>query len=314
MTGVLEPEELEAFMDSAESARDGNGKYDFARQDYALQRLLPALNQLQLQFAESGKESLRTLLPTLTSISIDNTSAMRFDELRRRLPAPCNIALYNGLADGASMLMAMESELIFQMVDRYYGGFGGAVPIREKFSVTEESFSEQANELLKTDIAKAWKTLLVQTPSLVQQTSDIRTIEAFGEQDSMVACRFVLDFGGGSDNVGLWLALPWTALDDFRERLDDTPRPSHGDADVQWQQRLSKRLELTPIEMTAILAETEISLKRVLGFKPGDIIDIPAADAVTVCLDGQRLMFGRLGAQQGNFAVRIEGHCAPEEE
>ncbi|GAB3375397.1 FliM/FliN family flagellar motor switch protein [Spongiibacter taiwanensis] len=314
MAGVLDPEELDALMDSAESAREGSsGKFDLSRQDFALQRLLPAVSQLCNQFAAGARETLLGLVPGVATVSLDEISSMPFGELKARLPAPCSAALYQGLPDGAGFLLAMESELVFQLVDRYYGGRGGAVPVREKLSVTEQSFTEQANGLLKDNLATAWKSLLAQPPSLIQQAWNMGAIEAFEDHDAMVACRFVVSFGLEGDNFGMWTALPWPALDALRDRLKDTPR-AHNEGDAQWQQRLTKRLECAPLDLAAVLAETELSLKRVLAFKPGDIIDIAEADEVVIKLDGRPLFFGRLGSQQGNFAVRVEGRCPPEEE
>ena len=113
MAGVLDPEELDALMDSAEAAREGEGKkFDFARQDHALQRLLPALNQLHGNFASAGFDSLAEQVPGLVSVTVDRVCAMRFDELQRSLSAPCSVSVLRGLPDGAAMLLALEAPLV----------------------------------------------------------------------------------------------------------------------------------------------------------------------------------------------------------
>lgn len=308
MSGVLDPEELEALMAEDEGSKDpSSGKYNLARQDYAVQRLIPTLSMIQSQFANFARDRMREFVGAVESVSTDRITVMKFDELLGTLPAPCSISVVSGMPLNSNLLIAFESELVFTFVDRYFGGYGSAADAaREQFSTSEFSFMELLNSALLPDIANAWKSVMKTPPAISSQSSDPRLLEGFNQADSLVATRFevtVGDFKGG-----LWSVVPWSAIDAVRESLA-VPAKQTGNkpASADWRARLSAAVEEAPLELIAEIAHTRLSLNRVAELKKGDVIPIASPEEVVVKVGGKPMLRGVFGSNNGQYAVRLGG-------
>lgn len=316
MSGLLDPEELEALMAEEQSPRD-SGKYNLARQDYAVQRLIPTLSLIQSQFASAALARLREFVSSVENLSTDRITVMKFDELQGTLPAPCSISLLSGMPLNSSLMVAFESELVFNLVDRYFGGYGGAADAaREQLSASELSFMEILVSALLPDVTCAWKSVMKTAATIESQTTDPRLLEGFGEADSLVATRFVVEIG--EFKGGLWSVVPWSAIDAVRDSLPDANKPnSKRPASEEWRSRLGDSVDEAPLELVAQLSKTRLSLQRVASLRRGDVIPLPSADDVLLCVGEQALLKGRFGSHQGQLAVMLTaavGQSRPKQE
>lgn len=307
MSGVLDPEELEALMAEDEDSKSASsGKYNLARQDYAVQRLIPTLSMIQSQFANFARDRMREFVASVESVSTDRISVMKFDELLGTLPAPCSISVVSGMPLGSNLLIAFESELVFTFVDRYFGGYGSkADAAREQFSTSEFSFMELLNAALLPDIANAWKAVMQSAPTITSQSSDPRLLEGFNQADSLVATRFEVSVGDVKG--GLWSVVPWSALDALRESIAVPGKAGDKPASADWRARLSTAVEEAPLELVAEIAHTRLSLNRVAQLKKGDVIPIASPDEVAVKVGGKTMLRGMFGSNGGQYAVRLTG-------
>ena len=164
---------------------------------------------------------------------------------------------------------------------------------------------EMLNAALLSDIGTAWKSVIKTEPSIAAQVSDPRMLDSIGEADSLVATRFIVNVGEFSG--GLWSIVPWSAIDAVRDSLSDPAKPATKASSADWRERLREGLEMAPIELVAILAQTRMSLKRVSLLKVGDVIDIPSAEDVVLMIDDTPFMYGRFGSNEEKLAVRLTG-------
>lgn len=306
MSDILDPEELEALMEGENQDDPSRAKYNLARQDYAIQRLIPALSIIQTQFATATRDRMREFVSTVDAVHVDKISVMKFDEMLNTLPAPCSISVIKGLPMNANILLAFESDLVFQMVDRYFGGSGSLQKgERERLSVSEFSFMEMLSSALLGDVTSAWKSVIKDEPSISAQVSDPRMLDSIGEADSLVATRFIVSVGEFTG--GLWSIVPWSAIDAVRDSLSDPTKSTSKASSADWREQLLEGLETAPIELVAILAQTRMSLKRVSLLKVGDVIDIPSAEDVVLMIDNTPFMHGRFGSNEDKLAVCLTG-------
>jgi len=150
MSNLLEPAELEALMGEMQPSADGGSagsqdsrdRYDFATQDYAVQRLIPALSLVQTQFAEALKLRLRQLVPGMDNVRAERVNVMKFGELQRTLLPPCDISVISAQPLAAPMYLVFEPDLVFSLVDHFFGGRGntGGKNGKNQSSPTQHSF------------------------------------------------------------------------------------------------------------------------------------------------------------------------------
>ena len=120
MNDILDPAEFDALMSKpAEAAQAGGDRYDFAGQDYAVQRLIPALSLVHAQFAEAIKLRLRQLIPELQTVRAERVAVMKFGELQRMLPTPSDISVIAAPPLAGPMFLVFEADLPVDMAEAW---------------------------------------------------------------------------------------------------------------------------------------------------------------------------------------------------
>lgn len=322
MSDILEPAELDAIMGSLKDSHGGTGgdsvtgaagndRYDFATQDYAVQRLIPALSMVQTQFAEALKLRLRQLIPELDSVRAERVAVMKFGELQRMLTPPCDISMMTAAPLAAPLYLVFEADLVFALVDHFFGGQGGAgrKRLQADFSPSESRFMQQLARALLPDLAQSWHSVVEIAPQLVERQSDLRFVDGLQQRDTVLATRFAITLPGLESAV--WLLVPWAAIDPVREQLGGHGRVSRQDHDDQWRHRLLQGVEAASLDVVARLGQTAMPLSRVSRLRVGDVIPIESPQNVTVLVEALALLSGTFGSHQGQLAVKVGGCLNP---
>lgn len=318
MNDILEPAEIDALMEemrgpetAAPQAADGRDRYDFATQDYAVQRLIPALSLVQTQFTEALKQRLRQLSPDIQGVRAERIAVMKFGELQRMLTPPCDISVIAASPLGAPIYLVFEADLVFALVDQFFGGRGGVgiKRLQSDFSPSESRFMQQLGRNLLPDLAQAWHSVVEIAPELLERHSDLRFVDQLKQSDNLLASRFAITMPG--HDCGVWMLVPWVAIDPVREHLGGQGRTSRQEHDEQWRQRLLAGIEATHLSVVARLNETTMSLSKVSRLAVGDVLPIDSPQHVTLLIEDLALMAGTFGTHQGQLAVKVHHHIQP---
>lgn len=313
MGDILEPDELNALMDNMgdivspepQPAADGE-RYDFARQDYAVHRLIPALSLIHSHFADAYKEAVRRWVPSVDSVRAERITVVKFGEVKRSLAPPCDVVVLQVVPLGAPCYLVTESDLVFTLVDRFFGGNGKVLKARmtPELSPAEQRFMDMLGQALLPVFADAWRhTLEVQT-AITGRCSDLRFVDELADADTLLSTRFTVAF----DNLeaSFHVLLPWAAIDPVRDSLGAGARASRQDQDAQWHNRLQAGLMASQLELVATLAEVPISLARVSSLRVGDIIPIDTPDNVLIAVESLDVMTGTFGVHDGQVAIAVD--------
>ncbi|MEK6788172.1 MAG: FliM/FliN family flagellar motor switch protein [Pseudomonadota bacterium] len=320
MNDILEPAEIDALMHEmrgsdapAPQAADGRDRYDFATQDYAVQRLIPALSLVQTQFSEALKQRLRQLSPDIQGVRAERIAVMKFGELQRMLTPPCDISVILATPLGAPIYLVFEADLVFALVDQFFGGRGGAgiKRLQSDFSPSEARFMQQLGRALLPDLGQAWHSVVEIVPELLERHSDLRFVDHLKQSDNLLAARFAVTMPG--HDCGVWMLVPWAAIDPVREHLggQSQGRASRQEHDEQWRQRLLQGIEATSLNVVARLNESAMPLSRVSRLAVGDVLPIDSPQGVTLLIEELALMTGTFGTHQGQLAVKVNHQLNP---
>jgi flagellar motor switch protein FliM len=138
---------------------------------------------------------------------------------------------------------------------------------------------------------------------LVKQETNPRLVQFGGPQESVVVCKFSVEFAARSGAMN-WL-LPEALLTPIREMLSGETGATPARKHEPWGPALGAALRETQIDTRAVLAEAQISLRELVQLSPGDIIPIEAPLEATLLADDVPLYQGRFGVSQGRNALKI---------
>lgn len=313
MGDILEQEELDALIgegaeglvkDDSDTLSGGGEKYDFASQEYAVSRLIPALSQVQSSLAEGIKQRIRQWVPSVESVRTDRIAVMKFAEVMRSMAAPAYIVSIKSDTLGAPIYLAFEAELVFSLVDHFYGGRGRSQHVRaQDFSPSEARFMERLTTSLLPDITAAWHTAVNITPRIDEHYHDFRFVDELQQTDTLMVTRFTVQVG--QQEAELWSVVPWAAIDPIRDSLGGVLRTTRQEHDAQWRSRLMAGLEDSELTLVAKLGDSKVSLKRVCNLQVGDILPIDNPANVCLQLEGHALMNATFGTHHGQLSAKI---------
>lgn len=314
MAGVLDQEEIDALMGGLETGELETGaasepgssmRYNFNRHHYALQRLLEPLREVQEAYAEIIRDKTAELASNRCEVKVGEVVITDLAELVPRLATPCSLTVLNAPPIQRPLVLAIESDLVFDMVNRYFGGGSSLRKTRtnEKFSSTELQLSELFVEELIAELATAWHSLLDIAPAFASRESDPRHIDALNEEETLIATRFAVSFD--SSEGGVWLLVPWNGLAPIRSQLKIADNNSTEAPDPDWSARFIDGLEEAHVELVAVVAEQKIKLKNALALKTGDVIAINDPKHIDLAIGGVRLMRAQFGVHNGQLAAQV---------
>lgn len=280
-------------------------KYDFSSQDRIVRGRMPTLEMINERYARLLRISLFNLLRRSAEIAVGGVQMLKFSEYVHSLfvPTSLNMVRVNPLRGTA--LFVLDPKLVFTVVDNYFGGDGRyhtKIEGRE-FTPTEARVIQLLLEQCFADLKEAWSPVMDLDFEFINSEINPQFANIVSPTEVVVVTIFHVELeGGGGD---FHITMPYSMLEPIREVLDAGVQSDIDDIDGRWISFLRDEIEQANVPLTCRLAETEISLKDMLKFKPGDVIPFEMPEMATICAEKVPVLRGKFGVSNGNNAVKI---------
>lgn len=216
-------------------------------------------------------------------------------------------------------ILAFDRLTVFGLIDAVLGGGGkqpSAAALTRPYTLIELSLMQPAVGHVLEALSKALAPAGAISFRFLDWVSD-RAARAEPKQgDAALVLPLSLSLAGkaGAPPTGLSLALPLSALDPLRAKLEAAyPGDALGE-DGRWRAHLAAELGRSRVPLTAVLHEMTAPLARMRGLEVGEtlMLDIATDPVIEVRSGGARLATGRLGRANGHVAVRFETTVATQ--
>ncbi len=276
--------------------------------DFAAQRInrsqLPLLETIAKHFAERGAAALSGLLGRDAGMHFDCVESVKSADLQASLPVPASIAVLRLKPLSGPAYLSVEPAMLLTLLDGFFGGSGRAngdpqaavAPAAQRFlALMLRSFAPE--------FTAAWSAVAPLELELVKQETNPRLVQLGGQLESVVVVKFTVEFAGRGGRID-WL-LPDALLGPIREALAGEGGSAPTRKQEPWAPQFTAALQDAQLDMRAILAQAQISLRELVTLTPGDIIPIEAPQQVTLLAGDVPLYQGRFGVSQGRNALKI---------
>ncbi len=300
---LLSQDEIDALLHGVDSGDvevetgtappdEGVRAYDFAAQDRIVRGRLPTLEIINERFARNFRVSLYNLLRRSADIAVAGVQVLKFSEFVHALFVPTSLNLIRVAPLRGKGLVVLDPKLVYQ----------AKVEGRE-FTPTENRVIQLLLERAFGDLAEAWKPVL--EVRFEHAGSEVNPLFAniVGPSEAVVVTTFAIDVDSGGGEMHL--ALPYAMLEPIREMLDAGVQAVGVDRDERWAMALKDEMLAARIDLSAVFAESTITVRELSELEPGDIIPIEMPEFVDVATGGLTLFQARLGASRGNYAVQV---------
>jgi flagellar motor switch protein FliM len=203
-----------------------------------------------------------------------------------------------------NVFLAITPFLAYSIIDLMLGGEGKIEELEEKeFSPLEVRLVRRILEGIAEVVGKAWGRFAPLRLTFVKVETNPKMLPSREAQDPLYIMSYRMETDGGLSR-DFSIALPFSLL----EPLKTAPVPVEQDTkSAQLAARIREALTGIPMEITGILGETHLPVRRILSLKPGDVVETTREINMPVLLlvDGKPKFSGRPGVSNGKRAVKI---------
>jgi len=314
---ILSQDEVDALLNGmggdeieTEVAPEQDGgetrNYDFGNEDRIIRGRMPTLEMINERFGRYLRISLFNMLRRSAEISVSSVQVMKFSEYIHTLFVPTSLNIIHMNPLRGSGLIVFEPKLVFSILDNYFGGegrFQARIEGRE-FTSTELRVINMVLNLCFKDLTEAWSPVMDMEFEFVNHEVNPQFANVVSPSEVVVISSFHIEIDGGGGDIHI--TLPYSMIEPIRELLDTGIQSDSSTDDGRWKKSMQEEVLLADVNLSAEFTQIEMSLKKILAFKAGDILPIEMPKTVVTKAEGIPLFNSTFGEHKGKTALKIQ--------
>lgn len=288
--------------------------YDFASQERVIRGRMPTFEVINERFAREMRVSISNVLHTTIDIAAESMETLKFSEFGRSLPVPTSLHVFRMEPLRGYVLLVLESELVYNFIDTFFGGQGtGKTKIEgREFTAIEDVMIRKVVAACLKDLETAWAPVEAIQTVYVRAEVNPQFATIAPPTDLVIVSKFEVELEQSSGTISL--CLPYAMIEPIRNKLTAGFQSDALEIDHAWRKRLLSIILSSQINLRVELGKTEITGERLINLKPGDIIqlDTDAEQTLYAYVEGLAKFSGYAGIQRGFQALRVEARLPRE--
>jgi len=293
-------------LEQEEEQAGGIREYNLANQERIVRGRMPTMEIINERFARNIRIGLFNLIRRSPEVSIGGTKVQKYSAFLREIVVPTNFNIVSVKPLRGSGLVVCEPNLVFATIDALFGGAGKFHTRIEgrDFSPTEQRVITRLVETISAEFKKAWAGIFpieleYQRSEMQPQFANIAT-----PSEIVVSTAFTLEVG---DVTGaIHFCFPYAMLEPIRDTLYSTVQGDAVEPDRRWVNLLKNQIQDAEVDLIAELASARATVEQLLGFRPGDFIELDMEPLIQAKVDGVPVFDCLYGVNDGHYAIKIE--------
>lgn len=312
MTEFLTQDEIDALLHGADDVepeipQDTGGvkPFDFASQERIVRGRMPTLELVDERFARHMRISLFNMMRHSAEVTWNGVNMMKFGEYVQTLFLPTSLNMVRFRPLKGTALITLEASLVFILVENFFGGegrFRTKIEGRE-FTPTERRIIQKLLKMVFADYKEAWAPVMDAEFEYLDSEVNPSMANIVSPSEVLVVNKFHIDLNGGGGN--LHICFPYSMIEPIRELLDAGVQSDKGDTDLRWNKALREEVMDVNVELSVKLLDTLVSLRDIMNFKAGDILNVDIPENLLVSIEDLPSYHAKLGKAKDKIAVRI---------
>lgn len=284
-------------------------QYDFRRPDKFSKDQIRTLQMIHENFIRPLQTYFAGRFRAMVQMVVGSVDQTTYAEFIRSISNPSVICPFSMSPLPGTCVMDVNPVVAFPMLDRLFGGPGGAVPQNRALTEIESSVIHGVIQGTLEAYSEAWRNIsnfhimpgnLETNPMFVQVAAP-----------SEIVITVALDVRIGEHVGVITICLPHLTLEPILDKLSahnwfKTQSREVRPADMV---ALESRVGVAKVSVVAELGRTELTVAEILDLGTGDVVMLDArlSDQVTVYVGNQPKFSGRPGRTHGRTAIEITG-------
>jgi flagellar motor switch protein FliM len=278
--------------------------YNLMSQNIVLRDQFSALEKVYDNFIRIMQHTLLSSMQRNITIEFVSTEMVKYQEFISAFSSPTSFNLFGVSSLVGNGLLAIESNLVFSLIDCMFGGEGRpSSQVRDFTQIEQRMIKKFAIELL-VRFEESWSTVYPIKIELKKTETKPEFVQLVPPGDVMLIVVFVLRVQEFSGNFHI--ALPYRMLEPIKEKLSPMYLRDK-DLHPTWRPQLKELLKDIHVTVIAELGRTQQTVRELINLQVEDVIQLKAGpeDLISISVDQVPKYLGYPGIIKGNRAVEI---------
>ncbi|MDX2115505.1 MAG: flagellar motor switch protein FliM [Planctomycetota bacterium] len=337
MTDVLDQSEVDALLAAVDSGevqdeespvaifsrqrKDLTGvevrPYDFKRPERVSKDQMRALETLHEAFARNFGASLSGFLRTIVEVKVAMCDQMTYSEFIASLPNPTSFNLLTAAPLEGNICLEISPLIVYPIIDRLLGGTNAELFIPQRpLTVIEQRLINKVTQRAVDALREAWEGVKELDLQLTDSESNPHLVQIVPPNEVVVVIGFELKMSSRAGTMNL--CIPYNVIESVMDALSAQSWFSTGRVRgaPQYVEPISKKLSQAALDISAVLANTTITLRDLLNLSVGDILltETAASEPATLFVEDEPKFIASLGRVRGQRALKVCGSVTPLEQ
>jgi len=267
-------------------------------------------------FSRLLRNSLSTALRKVIEVNSRGIQLMKFGEFIKTLPVPSSIHVFKMEPLRGHAILVLESKLVFNLLDVFFGGSGKthfSIEARD-FTAIESRMIHKVVTMIFNNFEKAWNVIHPIKVQYIRSEMNPRFVRIVPTGEPVLTFPFGVEFEQFTGVVTF--CIPYSIIEHIKAKLhsgrgklysgyqSDQPEVDRG-----WVEGLLDRLKYAEVEVKVELGRRQIMIHELLRLKVGDVLSLEKdiMEPLVVRIQGIPKFLGKAGVYGNNQAVQVEG-------
>lgn len=288
---------------------EGVRPYDFINQERVIRSKMPALEMVNTKFSRDLRGSVFNFLRKTVDVAQEGIESMKYEDFLTNLHVPTSLNVFQLTPLRGQGLLILEPNLVFYLVDSYFGGTGRFHTRIEgrDFTKVEQMVIKKLVELIFKDLKKNWEPVYPIEFTHVRSEMNPQFVNIIGHNELVVVSTFRLEIEAATEKF--YLCLPYSAIEPIKDILFGMVSTEAREVDAQWKKSLVERFNNVPVDIATELGRADISVAQLLNLSEGDVIqlDTRVKEPLQVLVEGVPKFLAKPGVFETNYALEVLG-------
>ncbi len=286
---------------------DGIRGYDLTNQDRIIRGRMPTLEIINDRFAKLIRTTMSASLRKVIDVTVTQTEMVKFGEFIRTLPVPTSLHILRMDPLRGHVLLVVESRLVFNLLDCFFGGTGKAtIKIEGRdFTAIEQKVIQKVVTMVLKDLELSWKPVVPITFQSVRAEINPQFATIVPPTELVIAIHYDLEL---DHLIGkITLCLPYSTIEPIRSKLYARYQSEQLEVDLEWIERVKRQLREVEVDILVELGKGQMTGRELLQINTGDtlVLDQYVDDPLLVKIEGIPKYRGFAGMSKGLHVVKI---------
>jgi flagellar motor switch protein FliM len=287
--------------------------YDWTAQGRNLKGTMPLLVVITGRFAQKLGQALSASLGKIVEVDAGPLKLTKYEEFQRSLPIPTSLHLFRTEPLRGVGMLVIESRLVFNLVETFFGGTGtGSAKVEGRdFTPIERKIIHKVVTMAMTGLKEAWAEVSPIKAEVFRSETNPLGVNAFPPSESLITTKFEVELSKPAGSIVI--CLPYSSLQPVREKLSGVYQKEESAPDRYWMNLLKEQLKKGEVGLSVDLGCARLSVKDFLNMKTGDILLLESGlrNKLVAKVEGIPKMHGHMGRLGNKKAFRVEEWRSP---